>query len=244
VKKSSTWLHILFLIVSFTVLSGLTTSGYTRKDEPLPNVPVGNPDLNLGIVVRSHSTGRDVVGDSSQNIRFSATKNYEKTDIELLSSPSIVDKTPKKFHFIDEKHSLSSDNIYQFSMMFNSKNHEWDVIRFMPFCSVNEWVTEAKLREYLDGWVKKFEDAGWKRVEYPETDDPRRIKNFTIPTPKYDHKKQYCSWKTNKYRASIYVTLRDSDDYKYYLPKKDRKHITEIPSGYIAFIHIDRDGDS
>jgi hypothetical protein len=193
-------------------------------------------------VVRSHSTGRDVVGDSSQNIRFSATKNYEETDIELLSSPSIVDKTPKTFHFIDEKHSLSSDNIYQFSMMFHSKNNEWSSIRFMPFCSVNEWVTEAKLREYLDGWVKIFEDAGWKRVEYPKTDDPLRKQNFSIPIEK-NQRHQYCSWKTKDYKARISVTLRDNFNYSSYVPKKDRKNIKEIPNGYIAFIRIERNDE-
>ncbi|MBS0288249.1 MAG: hypothetical protein JSR17_13200 [Proteobacteria bacterium] len=232
--------YITFLVISILIFSGFTTSSYTTKVEPLPNMPEGNPDLSLGIVVRPHSTGRDVVGDSSQNIRFRASKNYDETDIELLRSPSIVDKTPKKFKFMDEKHSLSSDNIYEFSMMFNPDNHEWDYFKFMPFCSVNEWVTEAKLREYLNGWVKKFEDAGWKRVEYQKSDDPRKIQNFSIPTHNNNHEKQYCSWKTSKYRGAIYVTLRDSEDYQYYIPKKDRKNIKEKPDGYVAFIHIER----
>ncbi|MBS0288250.1 MAG: hypothetical protein JSR17_13205 [Proteobacteria bacterium] len=203
-------------------------------------MPEGNPDLSLGIVVRPHSTGRDVVGDSSQNIRFRASKNYEKTAIEQLRSPSIVERSPKKFKFIDDKHGLSSDNIYEFSMMFDDKNQEWINIRFMPFCSVNEWVTEPKLREYLDGWVKKFEDAGWKREEYPKSDKPRSIQNFSIPTSEHNYRKQYCSWKTKGYKAAIYVTLRDNEDYKYYLPKKERKDIKEKPNGYIAFIDIYR----
>lgn len=211
---------------------------YTRKVEPLADMPKGDPDPSLGIVVHGNSTGIDVLADSSQNIRFRASKNYAKTDIERLSSSSMVDRTPKKFKFIDEHHGFSSDNIFEFTMSFNYKNHQWEYIRFMPFPSVIEWVTEEKLIEYMNQWVKTFDDAGWKRVEYPKTDDPRRIRHFTLPTAEHNSHHQYCSWETNKYKAVIRVSLRDNKDYKYYVPKAERKNIKISPDGYIAFIAI------
>jgi hypothetical protein len=231
-------LKILFFSLTYILLTASSTLDYTRKVEPLPNMPKGNPDLSLGIVVHSNSTGVDVLADSSQNIRFSASKNYNKTAIELLRSSSIVDRTPKKFKFIDEKHGFSSDNIHEFSMMFDNENHQWKYIQFMPFNSVIEWVTEEKLRNYLNQWVKTFEDAGWKRVEYPKSDNPRHIQNFSLPTREYNVESQYCSWITKEYKAVIRVRLRHNYHYINYVPKAERKNIKETPDGYIAFIEI------
>ena len=222
----------------FMILVGMSSLEYTREVESLANMPKGNPDPNLGIVVCSNSTGIDVLEDSSQNIRFKASKNYAKTDIERLSSSSMVDRTPKKFKFIDEKHGFSSDRIFEFSILFSDKNHEWKSMQFMPFPSVIEWVTEEKLRAYLDEWVKTFEEAGWIRKEYSKSDNPYHIQNFKLPTPKYDYEHQYCSWTTNEYKAVIRVRLRNGKFYEHYVPKKERKNIKVTPDGYIAFISI------
>lgn len=228
-------IYILLILSLYTFLVGMSSLEYTRKVEPLADMPKGDPDPSLGIVVHSNSTGIDVLRDSSQNIRFSASKNYAKTDIERLSSSSMVDRTPKKFKFIDEKHGFSSDNIFEFTMSFNYKNHQWEYIRFMPFPSVIEWVTEEKLREYLDQWVKTFEDAGWERIEYPKS---ANIQNFKLPTPKFYNLQQYCSWTTNEYKAVIRVSLRNNKNYKNYVLKAERKNIKSTPDGYIAFIEI------
>jgi hypothetical protein len=230
--------YLLALSLTFILLTAFSSLDYTRKVDPLPNMPKGNPDPNVGIVIRSNSSGTDVVGDSGQSVRFLGIKNYGDTHIERLSSSSIFDKTPKKIAFIDEKHGFSSDRIFEFSMMFSDKNHQWKYVRFMPFNSVVEWVTEDKLRAYLDNWVDVFENAGWKRVEHPKNDDPRYLQNFSLPTPKYNSYHQYCSWKTEEYEAVITVELRDPSDYKYYVPKAERKNIKTIPNGYIAFIEL------
>ncbi len=229
---------LLFLALSFILLTASSTVEYTRKVEPLANMPKGNPDLSLGIVVHENSTGTDVLADSSQNIRFSASKNRTKTHIERLSSSSMVDRTPKKFTFVDDKHGFSSDNIYEFSIFFKNENHQWEDIRFMPFPSVIEWVTEEKLQVYLNKWVKTFEDAGWERIEYPKSDDPTRIQNFSLPTPKSNSYHQYCSWTTKEYAAVITLALRDRSDYISYIPKAERKNLKTSPDGYIAFIKI------
>ena len=94
---------IFLILLSFIVLTALSALDYTSKDEPLPNMPEGNPDPSVGIVVRENSTGIDVLADSSQNIRFTVMKNYEKTHIERLNSSSMRDRTPKKFTFVDKK---------------------------------------------------------------------------------------------------------------------------------------------
>ena len=219
----------------FMILVGMSSLEYTREVESLANMPKGNPDPNLGIVVCSNSTGIDVLEDSSQNIRFKASKNYAKTDIERLSSSSMVDRTPKKFRFIDEKYGFSSDRIFEFSILFSDKNHEWKSMQFMPFPSVIEWVTEEKLRAYLDEWVKIFEEAGWIRKEYPKS---AKIQNFQLPTPKGYNLPQYCSWTTDEYKAVIRVSLRNGKFYEHYVPKKERKNIKVTPNGYIAFIDI------
>lgn len=231
-------IKLLFLALSFNLLTASSTLEYTQKVEPLANMPKGNPDLSLGIVVHENSTGIDVLADSSQNIRFSASKNRTKTHIERLSSSSMVDRPPKKFKFVDDQHGFSSDNIYEFSISFNTKNHQWEYIRFMPFPSVIEWVTEEKLRIYLNKWVKTFEEAGWERIEYPKSDDPTRIQNFSLPTPKSNSYHQYCSWTTKEYKAVITLILRDPSRYKSYIPKAERKNLKISPDGYIAFIEL------
>jgi hypothetical protein len=233
-------LQISILSLSFTFLSAISTLDYTRKAEPLPNMPEGNPDLSLGIVVHENSTGIDVLRDSSQNIRFSATKNYEQTHIATLSSSSMIDRTPKKFKFIDKNHGFSSESIYEFSINFNDKNNQWEYIRFMPFPSVIEWVTKDKLLEYLEKWVKTFEDAGWQRVEHAKSDNPLHIQNFMLPTPEYNNYHQYCSWTTKDYHAVIRVKLRAPFNYEYYIPKEQRNKLKTPPDGYMVFIHISK----
>ena len=228
-KKLFRFLFFTFILI---FLSGFSSLDYTRKTEPLPNTPPGNPNLSLGIVVHANSTGMDVLADSSQNIRFSASKTYDETAIELLRSSSRVDHTPKKFKFIDKEHGFSSDNIYEFSMMFDYKNHQWDYIRFMPFCSVIEWVTEEKLRVYLNKWDEIFEKAGWKS-------DLQIKQRFTLPTRQSSYNfHRYSVWETNDFKAVISVSVRDSDFYPSYVPKAERKKIKTVPPGYIVFIEI------
>ncbi len=229
---------IVFLSVSFIFLTALSSLDYTKKVDPLPNMPEGNPDPNLGIVVHPHSTGVDVLADSSKNIRFTASKNYYKTAIELLSSSSLVDRSPKKFKFLDKKHGFSSDNIYQFKMMFNDKNYQWEVITFMPFPSVIEWVTKEKLIIYLDQWSKIFEDAGWKNVSKHYNYTSLQKYNYTLPVPENRYRAQSCVWETQNYEASISVSLRSTKNYLSYVPKTERKKVKEIPDGYIVFIDI------
>ena len=229
---------LFILTLSFTFLTATSTLDYTRKVDPLPNMPKGNPDPNMGIVVHENSTGVDVLANSSQNIRFSLSKNRAKTHIERLSSSSMVDRTPKKFKFVDPKYGFLSNNIYEFSIWFSYLNHEWEHIRFMPFPSVIEWVTDEKLRIYLDKWVKTFDDSGWTRIKYPKSNNPNHIQHFTLPTPEYNYSHEYCSWKTQKYKAVIKIRLRDDKDYIDYVPKADRKNIIKTPHGYIAFIDI------
>jgi hypothetical protein len=230
--------YSLFLLTALTFLTAMSTSDYTRQVDPLPDMPKGNPDPSLGIVIHPNSTAIDVLSDSSQAIRFRGTTNYSKTYIEQLSSSSMRDYVPKKFKFIDEKHGFTSDGVFEYTMTFSRKNKQWKFIRFMPFPSVNEWVTEEKLRAYLDQWVKTFEDAGWKRVERPQSDNPRRMQNFTLPASKHDYYHQYCSWTTDEYEAVIEVYMRNREDYKYYIPKAERKNIKIYLDGYIAFIEI------
>ncbi len=216
----------------------MSTSDYTRQVDPLPDMPKGNPDPSLGIVIHPNSTAIDVLSDSSQAIRFRGTTNYSKTYIEQLSSSSMRDYVPKKFKFIDEKHGFASDGVFEYTMMFSRKNQQWDYIRFMPFPSVIEWVTEEKLRAYLDQWVKTFEDAGWKRVERPKSDNPLHRQNFVLPTTLYKNRHHYCTLTTDEYKAVIEVHIRNQKDYIYYVPKAERKNITVYHDGYIAFIEI------
>ncbi len=226
-------IKIFFISVSFIMLSAVSTQEYTSKVDPLPNMPKGNPDLSLGIVVHENSTGIDVLADSSQNIRFSAMKNFEKTHIEKLSSSSMVDRSPKKFKFMDEKHSFSSDNIYEFKIMFNDEDHQWKYISFMPFPSVIEWVTEDKVMIYLEKWVKTFENAGWKRMEYQKSKNLHRVKNYTLPMQKYN-----AYWMTKDYKVNFRISLREPSGYKYYIPKAERKNLKTSPEGYIVFVNI------
>ncbi|MFI4937774.1 MAG: hypothetical protein ACHQJ6_04610 [Candidatus Berkiellales bacterium] len=231
-RKIISLLFLSLIYIFFSGFGGLTTLDYGRKVETPENMPKGNPDPSLGIVVHGNSTGIDVLADSSQNIRFSGSMNRKNTDLELLSSSSMVDRTPKKFKFIDGKHSFSSDNIYEFSMLFSYKNNQWEHIRFMPFPSVIEWVTEEKLKVYLETWAKIFQDAGWKS-------NPQTRQNFTLPTPQSaHHSDQYGSWATKKYEAIIDVRCRDSRFYESYIPKAERKNVKNTPAGYIVFINI------
>lgn len=237
-RKFTKLLITSFIIILLTAFSALD---YTRKAEPLPNMPTGNPDLSLGIVVRENSTGRDVLADSSENIRFTAMKNFKKTEIMRLSSSSMVDRAPKKFTFIDKKHGFASDHIYEFSITFSNENDQWDYMRFMPFCSVIEWATEEKMKFYLDQWVQIFENAGWTRVKRPKSNNPSHMQDFTLPTAKNNGPNyEYCVWTTKEYKAIINVTMRDSDHYKNFVPKAQRKNITNIPNGYISFITISK----
>lgn len=234
-------LQAVLLTCCFTLLAGFggtTTLDYTRKAETPADMPKGNPDPTLGIVVRPHSTGKDVLADSSQNIKFTVYMNFAETEIAKLDSSSRFEYTPKKLKFLDEKHGFSSDNIYEVMMMFDHKNHQWKYIQFMPFPSTIEWVTKEKLIEYLTNWVNTFEKTGWKRKEYPKSDDPKRIQNFALPTPEYNYPRRYCSWDTNDYEAVIEVSLRNKKFYPSYAPKEERKNITFTPDGYIAFITI------
>jgi hypothetical protein len=231
-------MYSIFLITSFTFLTAMSTSDYTRKADPLPNMPEGNPDPSLGIVIHPNSTAIDVLRDSSQAIRFRGTTNYSNTYIDQLSSSSMRDYTPKKFKFIDEKHGFSSDSVFEYTMLFSPKNQQWQSIRFMPFPSVIEWVTEEKLRAYLNQWVKTFEDAGWKRVERPKSDNPLHIQNFVLPTAKYKNRHHYCTLTTDEYEAVIEVYIRNNAQYERYTTKAERKDLKVYPDGYIAFIEI------
>jgi hypothetical protein len=91
---------------------------------------------------------------------------------------------------------------------------------------------------YLDIWVKTFENAGWTRIEYPKSDNPLHIQNFTLPTPEYNNYHQYCSWTTKDYHAVINISIRDSFNYKHYVPKAERNKVKTAPDGYIVFIKI------
>lgn len=226
----------ILLAAIFLCLTGMSTSNFTSKAEQIPDLPKGNPDLSLGIVVRENSTALEVLADSSQNVRFRASTSFDDTFIDQLSSSSMVDRTPKKFTFMDEKFGFKSDNIYEFLMMFSRHNQKWEYIHFMPFCSVIEWVTEPKLQEYLDQWGKIFEEAGWERINCTTSPDSKGIQHFTLPLG--DPNPPYCAWQTKEYKAVIFVRLRDNDDYSSYVPKKERKNIKEVPNGYIAFIKI------
>ncbi len=236
-NKYRSFVFFPFLVLSLIFLSGFS-SEYTRKVEPLPNMPEGNPDPSLGIVIHSNSSGIDVLGDSSQNIRFSVSKNFDDTHIEVLRSSSMVDRTPKRFKFIDEKHGFSSDDIYEFSVMFDNKDHEWKSIKFMPFASVIHWVTAEEMKAYLKKWDKTFENAGWQHVECIQYDKSKRGHLFKLESPGENLLNVYCSWENEKYKVEMDARLRDPSGYIYYVPKKQRKSIKETPDGYTAFIKI------
>lgn len=207
-RKIINLLFLSLVFIFFSGFGGLTTSDYAEKVQTPENMPKGNPDPSLGIVVHGNSTGMDVLADSSQNIRFTASMSRKNTYITRLSSSSMIDRTPKKFKFIDGKHSFSSYNIYELAMLFSYEdNNQWEYIRFMPFPSVIEWVTEEKLKVYLEKWAKIFEDAGWKS-------NLQTRQNFTLPTPQSTHHSdQYGSWATKKYEACRAICSASRDNY-------------------------------
>src|SRR5690606_34028836 len=82
-------IQIVFVALFFIFLNAFSTLDYTRKEHIMPNLPTGNPDLSVAILVRPDSTGVDILSDSSENIKFTASKDKRKNYISLLSTRMI-----------------------------------------------------------------------------------------------------------------------------------------------------------
>ena len=233
-KKSA---FTLLTLTIFIFLSAFVMD-MTRKGEPIPDLPKGNPDPTLGIVVRSNSTAKDVLSDSSENIRFVAINERDVGYIRYLGTRK-DDFSSKSFSFIDEKYGFSAEAVHKVSISFNvykTDNPIWQLIRFSPF-EPSKPKTKEEVLVYLEQWAHIFDEAGWSRNEYTDSPNPRKIRNYVLPTSEDIIKRRlYCSWSTDShYEAMIWIDVHENDIYNRRKKIKD----TDKVDKYSVSISID-----
>lgn len=151
---------LLFIVI----LSGFTN--LQRQIDP-PHEPLkGDPDPEVGIVLRLDSTAIDVMRESSAHIRFNASSYGEGTPIDSLTLP--FDFKPKKFTLKDTDLGFSGiiyRMILDFNFRFSSKEKSTGIFEgatIYPF-DPGQWRTLDEAMVYIDRWLDIIDNAGWER---------------------------------------------------------------------------------
>ncbi|MGE4350248.1 MAG: hypothetical protein AB7D28_10865 [Candidatus Berkiella sp.] len=182
----------------------LTGFALTQKDTPIGNEPDGNPDPNVGIVVKQNSTAFDILADSSHKTHFQAMKLDDK-NIRFMTTP--IDLKPHKFTLEDNEVGFVADEVYFVSISFNEKTHIWDSINFTPYFIPANWKTEEELLPYLEKWQDLMRKAHWVSMS------TKKSGFHMIPRPDIDSSFYitYDMWiLENKYKAYIQVERNTS----------------------------------
>lgn len=152
-------LKLLAAILFFLSLTAFTS--FVEKDTPLAQEPTGNPDPDVGIVLKHNSTGLDVLADSSQKTRFNASKTIDGKHIRRITTR--IDLKPHKFSFVDDEVGFTADEVYFVTINFDDKTHEWSALNFTPYFIPSAWKTESELMPYLEKWTNLIDSAKWER---------------------------------------------------------------------------------
>lgn len=203
----------LFVIPLF-VLSLCAFTDFVEKVTPPLDRPKGNPDPAVGIVVKFDSTPEAILLDSSESVPFQIRLGIDEKRIGSLRISPLYQK-PLKFTLQDDKLGFVADTVYYVSISFNEKTNQWTALNFTPFLPSN-WKTKAELQVYLDEWVKRLDEAGWKQYQ---------AKNwipYQLPTrDKINSKKTYQFWKEDSYEIILqierYTHASESDIEKFNL---------------------------
>ena len=190
-------LKLLAAILFFLSLTAFTS--FVGKDTPLAQEPTGNPDPDVGIVLKHNSTGLDVLADSSQKTRFGVLKTIDGKHIDMITTP--IDLEPHKFSFVDDEVGFTADEVYFVTINFDEKTHEWSSFNFVPYFIPSAWKTESELVPYLKRWTNLIDDAKWERhIHHMEAEQ--------IPSPNsQDNSSTYSKWIVkNKYKSLFIIT--------------------------------------
>jgi len=211
-------LKLLVTIYFFLSLTAFTS--FVEKDTPLAQEPIGNPDPNVGIVLKPNSTGLDVLADSSQKTRFSVLKTIDGKHIDMITTP--IDLKPHKFSFIDDEVGFTADEVYFVTINFDKKTHEWNALNFTPYFIPSAWKTESELMPYLNKWTNLIDNAKWKR-HISADKGPYRWEAEQIPRPgsQDNDSSTYHLWNAQDKYEAIFSIERNT-----YFPKV-KKNVDE-----------------
>ena len=187
----------LFVILLFFIIPSIFgfTGFYRESESPGPQIR-GNPDPDVGIVVKFNSTPEMILADSSDNIRFGVIQGPR--DMILSLSTNHSDRISKKFTLIDEKLGFTAIGPTRVSVSFNSDTGTWLVINIWPF-PASDFKTWEVLKCHLDEWEKKIDDAGWQRYK-------SRGRQFKLPTDEYKSGFEvYEMWEENNFDIALIV---------------------------------------
>jgi len=179
-------------------------TSFVEKDTPLAQEPTGNPDPDVGIVLKHNSTGLDVLADSSQKTGFNASKTIDGKHIRRITTR--IDLKPHKFSFVDDEVGFTADEVYFVTINFDEKTHEWNALNFTPYFIPSAWKTESELMPYLKEWTNLIDNAKWER--HIHTDKSYHWEAEQIPRlGSQDDSSTYHLWNAEgKYEAFISVT--------------------------------------
>lgn len=196
----------LVILLMLPIFLGFT--GFFKKAEPPPGPQImGNPDPNVGIIVKFDSTPEMILAESSQNIKFEAI-NY-KEEILSLGTP-ITDWSLKKFSLIDSDIGFKVDTVVNVQFSFNNRGHTISSIHIWPYPAW-DYKPWEEVKRYLDEWSKKLEEAGW----HLKTE---RAKLFKLPSDEHKSTSEvYEIWESEK--KDIILVIQPDDyhnDYSKY----------------------------
>jgi len=196
-------LKLLAAILFFLSLTAFTS--FVEKDTPLAQEPTGNPDPDVGIVLKHNSTGLDVLADSSQKTRFGVLKTIDGKHIDMITTP--IDLKPHKFSFVDDEVGFTADEVYFVTINFDEKTHEWSSFNFVPYFIPSAWKTESELVPYLKKWTNVIDNAKWVRDIHTDKSYHWEAEQIPRPSPQNKRRSTYHLWNAKgKYEALISVT--------------------------------------